>query len=197
MECRATCAFPILPILCLILFNILILCTVCWVSSTLGKRKSTVPKPAQKIAKSSAEEARTELVSRIRAHAPSAGEHSTAINGLILFRRTQATACYRAAVEPSFTVFVQGKKRMTLGGTAYLCGPSSFFLSSIDVPIESQIVEASEDVPLLSMLLLSICPSCARSSIVRNCARRKPLGNRAALPSVRLRQVSYMHAPDS
>ena len=42
---------------------------------------------------------------------------------------------------------------MTLGGTEYLCGPSSFFLSSIDVPVESQIVEASEEVPLLSMLL--------------------------------------------
>ncbi len=110
-------------------------------------------KPAQKTAKSSAMEVRTELVSRIAAHAPSVGEHSTAIDGLVLFRRTQATACYRAAVEPSLTVFVQGKKRMSLGGTAYLCGPSSFFLSSIDVPIESQIVEASEEVPLLSMLL--------------------------------------------
>lgn len=110
-------------------------------------------KPAQKTAKSSAMEVRTELVSRIAAHAPSVGEHSTAIDGLVLFRRTQATACYRAAVEPSLTVFVQGKKRMSLGGTAYFCGPSSFFLSSIDVPIESQIVEASEEVPLLSMLL--------------------------------------------
>src|SRR5438874_11051708 len=68
----------------------------------------------------------TELVSRIAAHAPSVGEHSTAIAGLILFRRTQATACYRAAVEPSLTVFVQGKKRISLGGIAYLCGPSSF-----------------------------------------------------------------------
>src|SRR5437899_12765932 len=96
---------------------------------------------------------RTELVSRIVAHAPTVGEHSTAIPGLALFRRTEATACYRAAVEPSLTVFVQGKKRMSLGGTAYLCGPSSFFLSSIDVPIESQIVEASDEVPLLSMLL--------------------------------------------
>ena len=57
------------------------------------------------------------------------------------------------AVEPSLTVFVQGKKRMSLGGTAFLCGPSTFFLSSIDVPIESQIVEASDEVPLLSMLL--------------------------------------------
>src|ERR1700751_4069765 len=96
---------------------------------------------------------RAELVSRIVAHAPTVGEHSKAISGLVLFRRTQATACYRAAVEPSLTVFLQGKKRMSLGGTPYLCGPSSFFLSSIDVPIESQIVEASEEVPLLSMLL--------------------------------------------
>src|SRR5260370_10889689 len=95
----------------------------------------------------------TELVSRIAAHAPSVGEHSTAIAGLILFRRTQATACYRAAVEPSLTVFVQGKKLMSLGGTEYVCGPSSFLLSSIDVPIESQIVEASEELPLLAMLL--------------------------------------------
>ena len=110
-------------------------------------------KPAKKIVTASAIEVRTELVSRIAAHAPSAGEHPTAIDGLVLFRRPQATACYRAAVEPSLTVFVQGKKRMTLGGTPYLCGPSSLFLSSIDVPIESQIVEASEDVPLLSMLL--------------------------------------------
>src|SRR5438105_7971160 len=98
-------------------------------------------------------EVRTELVSRIAAHAPSVGEHSTAINGLILFRRTQATACYRAAVEPSCTVFVQEKKRMTLGGAEYLCGPSSFFLSSIDIPVESQIVEASEEVPLISIFL--------------------------------------------
>jgi len=112
-----------------------------------------VTMPARKMANSAEVDVRTELVSRIVAHAPTGGEHSTAIPGLILFRRTQATACYRAAVEPSLTVFVQGKKRMSLGGNPYLCGPGSFFLSSIDVPIESQIVEASEEVPLLSMLL--------------------------------------------
>jgi hypothetical protein len=35
----------------------------------------------------------------------------------------------------------------------YLCGASEFLLSSIDVPVERQIVEALEEVPLLSMLL--------------------------------------------
>jgi len=35
----------------------------------------------------------------------------------------------------------------------YLCDESTFLLSSIDVPVVSQIVAASEDVPLLSLLL--------------------------------------------
>src|SRR6266536_2836755 len=37
---------------------------------------------------------------------------------------------------------------------------------------------------------VSICPSCARSLIVRNYPERKPLGNSAALPSVRLRTIA-------
>jgi len=132
-------------------------------------------------------EVRTELASRIAAHALSVGEHYTAIDGLVLFRRTQATACYRAAVEPSLTVFVQGKKRISLGGTAYVCGPSSFLLSSIDVPIESQIVEASEEVPLLSMLLH------VDMAIVREILNREELPE--AEPSGQPRGVSIGQAP--
>ena len=98
-------------------------------------------------------EMRRELARRIATHAQSAGQHPTLIHGLLLFRRTTPTACYRAIFEPSLNVFAQGRKRIKLGGTAYLCDASSFVLSSIDVPIESQIVEASEEVPLLSMLL--------------------------------------------
>jgi len=81
------------------------------------------------------------------------GEHSTAIPGLMLFRRTAPSSCYRAAYEPSLNVFAQGRKLINMGGTDYLCDGSSFLLSSIDVPVKSQIVEASEKEPLLSMLL--------------------------------------------
>src|SRR5258705_1633332 len=63
------------------------------------------------------------------------------------------TPCYRASYEPSLSIFVQGRKRINLGGTEYLCDGSSFLLSSIDVPAQSQIVEASEKVPLLVMFL--------------------------------------------
>ena len=112
--------------------------------------KHTVERGASK---QSVPEMRTALARAIAAHAPSPGEHATAISGLLLFRRTAPSACYRATYEPSLTVFAQGRKLINLGGTQYLCDGSSFLLSSIDVPVQSQIVEASEQVPLLSMLL--------------------------------------------
>jgi AraC-like DNA-binding protein len=93
------------------------------------------------------------LALRIAAHARSTGEHTTEIPGLLLFRRTNPTPCYRGSYEPSLNVFAQGRKRVNLGGTIYMADRSSFLLSSIDVPVGSQIVEASEQLPLLSMLL--------------------------------------------
>jgi AraC-like DNA-binding protein len=98
-------------------------------------------------------EMREKLARKIAAYAQSVGENPTAIGGLALYRRTTPTPCLLAKYEPSLTVFVQGRKRVNLAGTVYVCDGSSFLLSSIDVPAESQIVEASEQVPLLSMFL--------------------------------------------
>jgi AraC-like DNA-binding protein len=93
------------------------------------------------------------LRQRITALAGKAGEHSTAIPGLLLYYRTTPTPCYRPSYEPSLSIFVQGRKRIILGGTEYLCDGSSFLLSSIHVPAQSQIIEASEKTPLLVMFL--------------------------------------------
>lgn len=98
-------------------------------------------------------EMRNKLALKIAACTPSLGENPTAIPGFALYRRTKPTACYLATYEPSFSVFVQGRKRVNLGGTAYVCDGKSFLLSSIDVPVESQILEASEQAPMLSMFL--------------------------------------------
>jgi len=103
--------------------------------------------------KQAAIEMRKELARKIAARARLLGENPTAVLGLALYRREQPTPCFHATYEPSLTVFVQGKKRVNLGGTEYLCDGSSFLLSSIDVPAVGQIVEASKKVPLLSMFL--------------------------------------------
>jgi AraC-like DNA-binding protein len=96
---------------------------------------------------------RTELTRKIAGQIPQAGEKATAIPGLTLYRRTAPTACNPATYEPSLTVFVQGRKRINLGGATYICDESTFLLTSVDVPVVSQIVTASEAVPLLSLRL--------------------------------------------
>ena len=98
-------------------------------------------------------EVRAELVRKIKHHVPSAGEKKTAIPALTLYRRSAPTACSPATYEPSMSVFVQGRKRINLGGTTYLCDETTFLLTSVDVPVVSQIVAASEKVPLLSLRL--------------------------------------------
>ena len=98
-------------------------------------------------------EMRHSLAQRIHAITAKAGEHATAIPELLLYHRTTPTPCYRASYEPSLSVFVQGRKRIILGGTEYVCDASSFLLSSIDVPAQSQIVEASDKTPLLVMFI--------------------------------------------
>jgi AraC-like DNA-binding protein len=96
---------------------------------------------------------RQALAQRIVAIMGGEGERITAIPGLSLYYRTAPTACYHASYEPGLSIFVQGRKRIILGGTEYLCDGSSFLLSSIDVPAQSQIVEASAKSPLLCLYL--------------------------------------------
>ncbi len=113
-----------------------------------GNRKIANKEQSPRVA-----EFREELRRKIAAHTLNAGAHATAILGLTLFRRTAPSPCYPVTGEPSLNVFVQGRKRITLAGTTYLCDASTFLLFSVDVPVVSQIVAASEDMPLLSLLL--------------------------------------------
>src|SRR5260370_34907553 len=90
---------------------------------------------------------RSELADRIVSHALTKGDHQTLVPGLFLTRLTEETACYRATCQPSLTLFGQGRKRIELGGVEYLCDRSSFFLSSISMPIQSQVPETSSPKP--------------------------------------------------
>lgn len=96
---------------------------------------------------------RAELARRIAAHVPVAGEQATAIPGLSLYRLTAPTACYAAEYETGMAIVVQGRKRVTLGRTTYVCDESTVFLTSVDVPLVSEVVAASEEVPLLALFL--------------------------------------------
>jgi AraC-like DNA-binding protein len=55
--------------------------------------------------------------------------------------------------EPSVAVIAQGRKRVELGRTTFIYDESRFLLTSIDLPIVSQVIEASEAVPFLALAL--------------------------------------------
>jgi AraC-like DNA-binding protein len=98
-------------------------------------------------------EMRQALAQRILEVTNTPGEHATAIPEVWLYHRTTPTPCYRASYEPGLSIFVGGRKRIILGGAEYLCDGTSFLLSSIDVPAQSQIIEATPKKPLLTLFL--------------------------------------------
>jgi AraC-like DNA-binding protein len=50
-------------------------------------------------------------------------------------------------------VIAQGRKRVELGRTKFIYDASRFLLTSVDLPIVSQVIEASEEVPFLALAL--------------------------------------------
>jgi len=100
-----------------------------------------------------ARERRAELARKIAFHIGSAENRATEIPGLTLHRRTTPTAPCSATYEPGVTVMAQGRKRVDLGRTTFIYGESRYLLTAVDLPIVSQIIEASEEVPCLAMSL--------------------------------------------
>jgi AraC-like DNA-binding protein len=94
-----------------------------------------------------------ELAQRIASYMGSEQNRATGIPGLTLHRRVAPTSPCSMTYEPGVTVIAQGRKRVELGGTTFLYGESRYLLTSADLPIVSQVVEASEKVPCLAIAL--------------------------------------------
>lgn len=100
-----------------------------------------------------ARELRSELVRKISLFMGSAEKRAMEIPGLTLYRRIAPTAPSSVTYEPSVAVVAQGRKRVDLRQTTFIYDASRFLLTSLDLPVVSQVIEASEDVPYLCMLL--------------------------------------------
>ncbi len=96
---------------------------------------------------------RAELAGKISARTHADGTVQTGIAGLRLYRQSTPTACASSAYEPSLVVFVQGEKHINVGKTLHVCGGSNFLLTSIDLPVVSQVVKATKEEPILGILL--------------------------------------------
>lgn len=98
-------------------------------------------------------ELRLELGRGIASYVGSAEKRISEIPGLILVKRTRMGTPACTTYEPSIAVIAQGRKRVELGRTTFIYDESRYLLTSVDLPIVSQVVEASEKTPFLAMAL--------------------------------------------
>lgn len=98
-------------------------------------------------------ERRTELARKIALFVGSEEKRVTDVPGLILIRRTAVGSPTCTTYEPSLAVIAQGQKRVELGRATFLYDESRFLLTSVDLPVVSQLVEASDEKPFLGLLL--------------------------------------------
>src|ERR1700722_4890314 len=82
-----------------------------------------------------------------------ASERATEVSGLMLYCNVAPTAPSPCAYEPSLLLIAQGTKRVALGKTTYVFGQSRFLLTSLELPVVSQVITASEKTPYLAFFL--------------------------------------------
>ena len=111
------------------------------------RRADASPAPDQRC------EVRTELARKIALFMGSGEKRVTDVPGLTLVRRTGLGTPACTTYEPSIAVIAQGRKRVELGRTTFIYDESRFLLTSVDLPIVSQVIEASEETPFLALVL--------------------------------------------
>jgi AraC-like DNA-binding protein len=152
---------PILPISCLILSMSGFLCMPDHFWSYFERKGATRVETARIQAKTITNGSedqqmvamRGELAGKIASHIAADGVEPSAIPGMHLYRRSAPTACTSAAYEPRLIVFVQGEKQINMGTITHLCDSSTFLLTSVDMPVLSQVTKASKDEPILGMMV--------------------------------------------
>jgi AraC-like DNA-binding protein len=95
---------------------------------------------------------RAELVERI-AQAVRDDGRVEPLNGLYLFRASSPTELLHSVYTPAFCVIAQGSKEVFLGEERYQYDPAHYLLTTVELPVVSQIREASKEQPYLSFRL--------------------------------------------
>ena len=95
---------------------------------------------------------RDELVERMVKALPEDGVLEV-FPGLFLGRSSQPTEMAHSVFKPAFCVIAQGSKQVLLGEDVFRYDPGHYLISSVDLPIVSQVIEASKEQPYLSFRL--------------------------------------------
>lgn len=88
----------------------------------------------------------------IGAHAPTAGDFTTHIADLSVYRRNAPAPPITCIVEPSVVLVVQGAKEMVIGSEVFPYDTSRFLVTSLNIPANSAVTMASEQAPCLGLV---------------------------------------------
>ena len=146
---------PILPIYCLFLLHCFLITEFAAIIDSEASEFATMKNRnrAASLLPGPAHELRTQLARKIALFIGSAENRATDIPGLTLHRRVAPTAPCSVTYEPGLTVIAQGRKRVELGRNIFIYDASRFLLTSVDLPVVSRVIEASEEVPCLALSL--------------------------------------------
>ncbi|HCG5535920.1 TPA: AraC family transcriptional regulator [Vibrio parahaemolyticus] len=82
-----------------------------------------------------------------------ANQYDTPISGLRFCRWTTPTPPTSYTHNPSICLIAQGRKRVLLGEESFIYDANHFLISSVDLPIIANIIEASEEQPYLGLIM--------------------------------------------
>lgn len=111
------------------------------------------------------------------------------LKGLHFNRASSPSECIHSVSIPAFCVIAQGSKEVFLGNDRYQYDPMHYLLATVELPIVSQILEASKAQPYLS-LRLDLNPTLVGSVMVE--AGYPPSHSRADVKAI---DVSPLDAP--
>ncbi len=98
-------------------------------------------------------EGASELARRIDRLAGGRNRLDTPIEGLSIHRWEAPTGPTSYMLAPSICLIGQGKKRLFLGEDVYTYDAERFLITSVDLPVVTQIIEASSEKPYLGLTM--------------------------------------------
>jgi AraC-like DNA-binding protein len=113
-----------------------------------------------------------ELVQLIQRHAAADGSHGTAVDVLHFLRSSHVMEPIHTVSRPSICVVAQGAKTAILGEERYVYDPTTYLVTSVQLPIIGRIVQASPKTPYLSLRL-----TFSADDILNIVQETKPIGN--------------------
>lgn len=96
---------------------------------------------------------REQIKDLIERRLPEAGLADTALKGVQLFRVTEAMPCVPAVYEPTVVAILSGTKEAVLDGSHHVYDSGKYLLCPMTLPVEAGTPQASEEDPLLGVVI--------------------------------------------